>query len=124
MSSFNPRFWGILFSPDELGDFSEEDAIWYEGEAERELRYAIEDRQRKVAPMIMEIIENDLTELQRSCIKLHFLCESTQEEVARKLGISRRSVRQHIYGIHRRGKEIGGGIRKIRKICKQRGISL
>lgn len=124
MSSFHPRFWEILFPPDKLCDFSEEDAIWYEGEAERELRYAIEDRQRKVAPMIMEIIENDLTELQRSCIKLHFLCEKTQEEVACRLGISRRSVRQHIYGIQRHGKEIGGGIRKIRKLCKQRGILL
>ena len=34
------------------------------------------------------------------------------------------SLSQHIYGISRRGKRIGGGIKKIRKICEKRGISL
>ena len=124
MARFDPRFWEIMFSPDEMDDFSEEDAIWYETEVEREQRYKGEDKKREITPLIIDIIENDLTEMQRDCIKLYFLCERTQQEVARELGISRRVVTQHIYGIRRRGNQIGGGIKKIRRMCKERGISL
>lgn len=124
MSKFDPRFWEILFPPGEMDNFSHEEAIWHETEAERESRYNKEDKKCKIAPLIMEIIENDLTEMQRNCIKMYFLCGRTQQEVARELGISRRVVTQHIYGIHRRGKQIGGGIKKIRKICEERGIWL
>ena len=124
MSKFDPRFWEIVFAPDEIDKFSEEDAIWCETEEERELRYEKEDKTREITPLIMEIIENDLTEMQRNCIKMYFLCGRTQQEVARELGISRRVVTQHIYGIHRRGKQVGGGIKKIRKICEERGIWL
>jgi DNA-directed RNA polymerase specialized sigma subunit len=123
VSNFDPRFWEIIFAPDKLDKFSEENAIWRETEEERDLRYAKEDRNRKLNPLIMEIIERDLTEMQRNCIKLHFLCQRTREEVAYTLGISRRVVTQHIYGIRRHGKRVGGGIKKIRKICQKRGIS-
>ena len=123
VSKFDPRFWEITFAPDKLDRFSEEDAIWRETEEERQLRYESEEKRSKIAPLIMEIIENDLTESQRNCIKLHFLCQRTREEVAYMLGISRRVVTQHIYGIRRDGKRIGGGIKKIRKICEKRGIS-
>jgi biotin operon repressor len=124
VSKFDPRFWEIVFAPDQLDKFCEEDAIWCETEEERELRYEKEDKERKIAPLIMEIVENDLTEMQRNCIKLHFLCKRTRQEVAHTLGISRRVVTQHIYGIRRHGKSVGGGIKKIRKICQSRGISL
>ena len=124
MSRFDPRFWEIVFAPDQLDRFSEENAIWRETEEERESRYEREDKSREITPLVMEIIENDLTEMQRNCIKLHFLCQRTREEVARTLGISRRVVTQHIYGIRRHGKRVGGGIKKIRKICQKRGISL
>jgi len=124
VSKFDPRFWEIVFAPDQLNKFSEEDAIWHETEEERELRYERESKEREITPLIMEIIENDLTEMQRNCIKLHFLCRRTREEVAHILGISRRVVTQHIYGIRRNGKRVGGGIKKIRKICQKRGISL
>ncbi len=124
MSKFDPRFWEILLASDKLDRFSEEHAIWRETEEEREFRYEREDNGRKITPLIMEIIEKDLTEMQRNCIKLHFLCQRTREEVAYTLGISRRVVTQHIYGIRRHGKRVGGGIKKIRKICERRGISL
>ena len=124
VSNFDPRFWEIVFEPDKLDKFSDEDAIWRETEAERQLRYEREDRMRRITPLIMKIIENDLTKMQRKCIKLHFLHEKTREEIAQTLGISRRVVTQHIYGIRRNGKRIGGGIKKIRKVCEKRGISL
>jgi DNA-directed RNA polymerase specialized sigma subunit len=124
VSEFDPRFWEIVFAPDQLDKFSQEDAIWHETEEERELRYERAEKERKITPLIMEIIENDLTEMQRNCIKLHFLCQRTREEIAYTLGISRRVVTQHIYGIRRSGKQVGGGIKKIRKMCEKRGISL
>jgi DNA-directed RNA polymerase specialized sigma subunit len=121
---FDPRFWEVAVAPERLDRISQERAIWYETEAERRFRYEKEDRKSKLVPLIMEIIENDLTDMQRNCIKLHILSERTREEVAYELGISRRVVTQHIYGIRRRGKRVGGGIKKIRKICERRGISL
>ena len=124
MSRFDPQFWEIMFLPDKMNDFSEEDGIWHETAEEREHRYLNEDKKRKITPLIMEIIENELTEMQRNCIKLYFLGQRTQQEVARELGISRRVVTQHIYGISRRGRRVGGGVKKIRRICKERGISL
>ncbi len=124
VSRFDPRFWEVVFAPEKLNMFSEKHAIWCETEEEREFRYQREDKGYKVTPLIMEIIEKDLTEMQRNCIKLHFLCQRTREEVACMLGISRRVVTQHIYGIRRNGKRVGGGIKKIRKVCQQRGISL
>ena len=124
MSKFDPQFWEIMFAPDKLDKFSQESAIWCETEEERELRYQREDRDLKLTPLIMEIIEKDLTEMQRNCIKLHLLYERTREETAFALGISRRVVTQHIYGIRRRGKRVGGGIKKIKKVCQKRGISL
>lgn len=124
MSNFDPRFWEVVFAPEQLDRFSHEDAIWRETEEERQSRYEKEDKKSKIFPLIVEIIENDLSEMQRNCIKQHFLCRKTREEVAYALGISRRVVTQHIYGIRRNGKRVGGGIKKIRKICQQRGISL
>ena len=124
MSNFDPQFWEIVFAPDKLDKFSDEDAIWRETEEERQIRYEKEEKESEIFPLIMEIIENDLTEMQRNCIKQHFLCRRTREEIAYKLGISRRVVTQHIYGIRRNGKRVGGGIKKIRKICQQRCISL
>jgi RNA polymerase sigma factor (sigma-70 family) len=113
-----------MFPPEEMNDFSEENAMWYETEEEREQRYKKEDRKSEITPLIMEIIENELTEMQRKCIKLYFLYEKTQQEVAHELGISRRVVTQHIHGIRRRGNQIGGGIKRIKRICEERGISL
>jgi len=121
---FNPQFWEVLFAPDQLDRFSDENALWRETEEERELRYENEEKRSKIAPLIMEIVENDLTEMQRNCIKLHFLNQKTRAEVAYMLGISHRVVTQHIYGILRHGKRVGGGIKKIRKICKKRGIQI
>jgi len=124
MSKFDSKFWEILFAPHQLNRFSENNAIWYETDEERESRYKKEEKKDIITPLIMEIVENELTNMQRECIKLHFLCHKTREEVASILGISHRVVTQHIYGILRNGHRVGGGIKKIRKICKKRGIFL
>ena len=73
---------------------------------------------------VREIIEQDLTPTQRRCVRLYFFEQKTQEEIAAILGISRRVVSQHLFGIRRAGKQIGGAINKIRKVCGKRGILL
>ncbi len=122
MPKFDPRFWEITFAPDQLDRFCEADAIWRETEAERQIRYENEEKRRKLTPLIMKIVENDLTEMQRRCIELHFLCGKTRAETAHVLGISPRVVTQHIYGIRRNGRRVGGGMKKVRSICIKRGI--
>lgn len=124
MSKFDPQFWEIGIDSAQLDRFPEENALWYETEEEAQKRYEKEDKKEEIFSVIMEIIENDLTEMQRDCIKMHFLFEKTRDDIASALGISRRVVTQHIYGIVRHGKRVGGGIQKIRKICEQRSITL
>ena len=63
MAKLDPRFWEIMLLPDQLDEFSEADAIWHETEAERELRYEKEGDRRKIIPLIMDIIKNDLTQM-------------------------------------------------------------
>jgi RNA polymerase sigma factor (sigma-70 family) len=72
----------------------------------------------------MELIGRSLTEKQRQVLFLYYLHQKTQEEVGQILGISRRVVSQHLFGICRRGKQVGGAINKIRKLCRQQGLSL
>lgn len=124
MFNLYTNFLEIGIDFEKLDRFSEEDAIWYETLDERKRRYKKEDKKEQILPLIMDIIENELTEMQRNCIKMYFLNEKTREEIANHLGISRRVVTQHIYGIVRNGKRVGGGIQKIRKICEKKSISL
>jgi len=124
MPKFDPHFWEIGVEPDVIDRFTENDAIWYETEEEQKQRYTKEDKKGEILPVIMEIIENDLTDMQKNCIIMHFLYDRTHEEVAQALGISRRVVSQHISGIFRHGKRVGGGIEKIKKICQQKCITI
>ncbi|HGJ65943.1 TPA: hypothetical protein ENS27_11220 [bacterium] len=124
MSKFDPQFWEIGINPEIIDSFSQEDALWYETKEQQEQRYIKEDKKRKILPLIMEIIENDLTDMQKKCIIMHFLYDRTHDEVAQALGISRRVVSQHIFGIFRHGKRVGGGIEKIKKICQKKCITI
>ena len=55
---------------------------------------------------------------------LYFFEGQTQEQIALTLGISRRVVSQHLFGVKRKGKRVGGAINKIRKVCTKRGVWL
>ena len=119
MPKFVPQFWEILLDNNEL------DKLPYKCLFSSESQEYPKNRERKqILNLVLEIIESELTQRQRECIKLYFLQENTQAEVAEILGISRRVVSQHIYGICRDGKRIGGAIKKIKKVCKKRGICI
>lgn len=124
MPQFNPDFWEIPVPPKHLDLFCNEDQIWYEPPALRERRYHHQAKKEKVLTRVREIIEEELTPIQRRCVWLYFFEDKTQEEIASILGISRRVVSQHLFGVKRDGKQIGGAINKIRKVCGKRGISL
>lgn len=124
MPKYNAAFWELPMEPEELDKFCVEDMLWHETPAEKQHRYDKEEKLEAILPVLLEIIDNELTPIQRECIKLYFFHKKTQQEVAAILGISRRVVSQHIYGIQRNGKKVGGAINKIRKMCKKRGIDL
>jgi RNA polymerase sigma factor (sigma-70 family) len=122
MAHFNPDFWEIPVDFDKLTEFDAGCSLVYETDEERESRWMREDRQEQIIPMLMEIIENDLTPKQRQAVMLYFFGQKTQEEVGRIMGIPHQVVSQHLYGIRRNGKKIGGAMARIRKACEREGI--
>lgn len=124
MAHFNPDFWEIPVDFHKLTEFDTGCALVYETDAERESRWLREDRQEQIIPILMEIIENNLTPKQRQAVMLYFFGQKTQEEIGRIMGIPHQVVSQHIYGIRRNGKRVGGAIARIRKACEREGIYL
>ena len=124
MGYFNPDYWEIPIGFNKLTEFDAKCTLWYETDEERESRWTREDKQEQFMPRLIEIIENELTPKQRQAIVLYFFEQKTQEEIGRIMGIPHQVVSQHIYGIRRNGKKIGGAIMKIRKICRKRGVHL
>ena len=124
MPRFNPDFWEILVPPTYFHQFCNEDQLHYEAPEHRELRLERQAKKRTVLTQIREIIDKELTANQRNCVMLYFFEGQTQEQIALALGISRRVVSQHLFGVKRNGKRIGGAINKIRKVCIKRGVWL
>jgi RNA polymerase sigma factor (sigma-70 family) len=124
MAYFNPDFWEIPVDFEKLTEFDTRNALWYETDEEREARWQREDRQERLMPRLMEIIDNELTPKQREAVILYFFGQKTQEEIGQIMGISHQVVSQHINGIKRNGKKIGGAIARIRKACEKTGVNL
>ncbi|MCZ6676630.1 MAG: sigma factor-like helix-turn-helix DNA-binding protein [Candidatus Poribacteria bacterium] len=124
MSRFNSDFWEIPVPPETLDLYSNEDQIWYDSPFHCEQRDRHHAKKQKVLTHVREIIEKELTPVQRRCVRLYFFEGRTQEEIATIIGISRRVVSQHLFGVKRAGKQIGGAINRIRKLCGKRGILL
>ncbi len=123
MSCFNPQFWEILVDPEILDQFSDEVLPWYEPTEARQYREKRHAERQVILTAIREIIDSSLTPIQKQCVEQYFFQQRTQEEIAQCLGISRRVVGQHLFGVRRSGKHVGGAINKIRKICCKRGIA-
>lgn len=51
---------------------------------------------RAISSVLPLIIKNDLTERQRSCLKLKYVDNLRQEEIAKQLGLSQPTVCRHI----------------------------
>ena len=121
MPRFNPDFWEIPVPPDFFDQFTTEDYFWYRAPDDEytETRSA---KRQAVLEQVRQIIAKELTERQIECVQLYFYKGKTQEEIGDILGISRRVVSQHLFGVTRGGKQVGGAINKIRKVCRKLGI--
>ena len=121
---YNSDFWEVRIDLNDLAQFPNEAGVWYQTPDDARYERRLKTRHTQVMSRLMELIRRDLTERQFMILVLYFMHQKTQEEVAQIMGISRRTVSQHLFGICRNGKQVGGAIRKIRKLCRRRGIEL
>ncbi len=99
-------------------------AIWHEDDEDQRLRHRGLERTEQLFPPIMALVSGSLTERQRESVMLYFLHDKTQEEVAEIMGINRRVVSQHLFGIRRNGRQTGDAITRLRTLCRKRGIAV
>ena len=124
MSKFNPDFWEVAIERERLEAFANEDALWHEyNRSMPEERRRREKHTREVFEAVNELIRTELTSRQRQAVRLYYFARLTEEEIARQLGIPQQVVSQHLHGILRNGRRVGGAIPKLRKICRKRGIT-
>lgn len=121
MSSGNPIYWEIPVEPHKLEAFSTGRALWKSTARSQETDARAKQKQELVEALL-RFIQDELTERQRECIRLYFLEGRSQQEVADELGIGRRVVSQHLYGIRRNGRRVGGAMKRIRKLCERYGV--
>ena len=121
---YNPDFWEVRLEPHDLAKYPNEAGIWFDPTTDdKPHRRAPNKPLHTLVNPIMNLIGQALTQKQREATLLYFLHDKTQEEIAEIMGISRRVVSQHLFGICRNGKQVGGAIKKIRKLCRERGIA-
>ncbi len=121
---YNPDFWEVQLDQADLEKIPNEAGLWFESGEDREQRYLWEDRVEDLAFRVVSVVSKSLTEKQREATLLYFCCKKTQREIAQIMGISRRVVSQHLFGITRNGKQVGGAVQKLRKLCRERGIAV
>lgn len=119
---FNPDFWEIRLDPRDLDRYAADAAIWSDPGEDDQSRRRRERRQAQMLAPVMEVITRSLTERQRQALLLYYLQQKTQDEIAQIMGISRRVVSQHLFGICRNGRKVGGALQKVRKLCRKQGL--
>jgi DNA-directed RNA polymerase specialized sigma24 family protein len=119
---YNPDFWEIRLDQAGMERFPNEAGLWFESGEERKARYLREDAAEEMGSRLMQVVSEALTDRQREAVILYFCRRKTQTDISRLLGISRRVLGQHLFGIRRDGKRVGGAVKKMRKHCAKRGI--
>jgi RNA polymerase sigma factor (sigma-70 family) len=122
MSKFNPDFWEIAIEHNQLESFANENSLWYKYNQSYPEREQREPKIRKMFQLINELIRKELTARQRQIVRLYYFEKLSEEEISQRLDISQQVISQHLFGIMRDGKRVGGAIPKLQKICKKRGI--
>ena len=64
---------------------------------------------------LREALTTALTQRQRDVVEMHFFLGLSQGEIARNLGVSQQVVHKCLYGVTRRGRAIGGALRRLRE---------
>lgn len=121
---YNPDFWEVQIEQTDLEQMSSEVGLWFESNEDQELRYEWEDCVGQLIPRLDTLISRGLTQKQFEAMILYFKFGKTQQEISEIMGISRRVVSQHLFGITRNGKSVGGAVKKIQKLCRDQHIAV
>lgn len=121
---YNPDFWEVILDQSDLEQIPNERGIWFESVDDRVDRCHIENRNLNLARTVYRVVLGSLTQKQREAVTLYFEHGKTQQEISAILGMSRRVVSQHLFGITRNGKCIGGAVKKLRSQCLKSGIAI
>jgi predicted DNA-binding protein YlxM (UPF0122 family) len=116
MAAFNADFWEIPATSEYIEGVSNERALWYETDIDRERRYALQDFFKTVLPHVTEMANTRLTARQQEVLRLYYFESKTQEEIAAALNLTQSTVSRHLFGTMRGGKRIGGALAKLRKL--------
>ncbi len=120
MARFNPEFWEIPTQSAFLESVSQERAMWYETEEGRDRRHALQDFFQSVLPVVVDLMDQQLTARQREILHLYYFCDKTQEDIAEMLTLTQSTVSRHLFGTVRNGKKVGGAIPKLQKAVEKR----
>ena len=101
---YNPDFWEVQLDQSDLEMMPDDVGLWYESPEDQNLRYKYEDRIGRLFPQIDTLLNRSLTQRQFEAAVLYFKYGKTQREISEIMGISRRVVSQHLFGITRNGK--------------------
>ncbi len=125
MSTHDPYFWEIAVDPEVLEtllvepDFVERLLITPEDE---QASLEKEQLKQEAVDQIKELIQTRLTPQQRRITQMYFYENKSQQEIAASLGINQQVVSKHLFGVLRDGHQVGGAVRKLRKLCENLGI--
>ena len=116
MSTFNSDFWEVSADSEYLENLPADRGLWFETEEDRDRREIFSDFFADVKPTVLNLIDTKLTNRQMEVVKLYYLYDKTQEDIATILDLSQSTVSRHLFGTVRGRKKVGGAIRKLRKV--------
>jgi ATP/maltotriose-dependent transcriptional regulator MalT len=120
MAEYNASFWEISTDSRYLESVPANRALWFETEEDRVRRHAFQDFFRDVKPVIVEMIDAELTIRQRQIVTLYYFQGKTQEDIAAILDLSQSTVSRHLFGTVRDGRKVGGAISKLKKVLERK----
>lgn len=120
-SSIQWRYREVSLDPQLLNGFANEDIGVLGGE---HVADEIQELFEQLSLRVVWLMENSLTKRQTEIMKMIYLEEKTQTEVARILGLCQSSVHKSMHGNlsyqqMSQTKRYGGAIKKIQKICME-----
>lgn len=120
MSKFNPDFWEVAVESSRLEAFSTEEALW---DTYSEFTSGYRRHTLEIFRQVLELVRTELTQRQREVVQLYYFGRLTETQIAERLGIPQQVVSQHLHGVMRHGRRVGGAIPKLKKLCKKCGIT-
>jgi DNA-directed RNA polymerase specialized sigma24 family protein len=80
------------------------------------------ERQR-LHDLLREALQSALTDKQRIAVELYFFEGLSQDDIARRLGVSQQVIHRRLYGDRRNGRIVGGAISRLRAALARQGVT-